>query len=98
MKPGEVVVKLLHAVQNELGAWRSPAEYFNGDVELGKLLEGGFGLLFSGPEPLAEAVKCTLSEADVRFTALRRKRQERQVRALIAGKNFVVAKDFRNEA
>ena len=97
-RPGEVAAELLHTVQGELGAWRSPAEYFNQDVEPRVLLEGGFGLLFSGPAPLAAKVRQFLTEAEVRFTALPRKRQEQQARALIAGKNFVVAKDFRNEA
>jgi hypothetical protein len=97
-KAGELTVELLRTVQSELGAWRSPAEYFNRDVELRQLLEGGFGLLFSGPDPLAAKVRHALSEAEVRFTALPLKRREQQVRALVTGKNFVVANDFRNEA
>lgn len=97
-KPGELAVELLQAIQSQLGGWRAPAEYFNRDVAPRQLLEGGYGLLFSGPEPLAAVVRQALSTAEVRFTALPCKRLERQARALVAGKNFVVAKDFRNEA
>ncbi len=97
-RPSELAVDLLHLVQAELGAWRSPGEYFNRDCPPRKLLESGFGLLFSGPEPLAAAVEQALREAGVKFTALPRKRHEQQVKALVAGKNFVVAQDFRNEA
>ncbi len=96
VRPGELALELLHAVQAELGGWRAPTEYFNQEPR--SLLAGGFGLLFNGPEPLAAKVKQLLGVAEVRFTALPRKRAEQQVRALIAGKNFVVAKDFRNEA
>ena len=96
LKPGELAVELLHAVRSELGGWRAPAEYFNRDVETRLLLEGGFGLLFSGPEPLAATVRQALEAAEVRFTALPRKRQQQQARALVAGKNFVVAKDFQS--
>jgi hypothetical protein len=97
-RPGELAVELLQAVQSQLDGWRAPAEYFNRDVAPRKLLEGGYGLLFSGPEPLAAVVRQTLSAAEVRFTSLPRKRLEHQARALVAGTNFVVARDFRNEA
>ncbi len=97
-RSGELAVELLQAVQSQLGGWRAPAEYFNRDVAPRKLLEDGHGLLFSGPEPLAAVVRQALSTAEVRFTALPRKRLEYQARVLVAGKNFVVAKDFRNEA
>jgi hypothetical protein len=97
-RPGELAVELLQAVQSRLGGWRAPAEYFNRDVAPRQLLEGGYGLLFSGPEPLAALVRQALNSAEVRFTALPCKRLEHQARALVAGKNFVVAKDFRNEA
>jgi hypothetical protein len=96
--PNELADELLQAVQAELGGWRSPAEYFNQAFETRLLLEGGFGLLFTGPEPLADTVRRALDTAEVRFTALPRKFQRQQARALVAGKNFVVAKDFRNEA
>ena len=97
-RPGELAVELLQAVQSQLGGWRAPAEYLNRDVAPRPLLEGGYGLLFSGPEPLAAVVRQALSTAEVRFTALPCKRLEHQARALVAGKNFVVAKDFRYEA
>lgn len=97
-RPGDLAAELLRAVPSELGPWRSPAQYFNRDFELRLLLEGGFGLLFSGPEPLAAKVRQVLGAAEVGFTALPRKHPEQQARALIAGRNFVVAKDFRSEA
>jgi hypothetical protein len=97
-RPGELAVELLRTVQNQLSGCRAPAEYFNRDVAPRQLLEGGYGLLFSGPEPLAAVVRQTLSTAEVRFAALPCKRVEHQARALVAGKNFVVANDFRNEA
>jgi hypothetical protein len=98
LNAGELAVELLHAVQSEIGAWRSSTEYFNRDVETRLLLEGGFGLLFTGPEPLAAKVRQALSTAGVGFAALSRTHPQHQARALVAGKNFVVAKDFRNEA
>jgi hypothetical protein len=96
--PGKLAVELLHAIQAELGVWRSPSEYFNRDVKPSALLEGGLGLLFSGPEPLAAKVQQALHEAEISFTALPRKRREQPVKALIAGRNFVVATDFRDAA
>lgn len=97
-RPGELAVELLQAVQSQLRGWRSPVEYFNRDIETRQLLAGGYGLLFSGPDPLAAVLKEALSRADLKFTALPRKRLEHQAKALVAGKNFVVARDFRNEA
>jgi hypothetical protein len=96
LNPGKLSVELLHSIQVVLGVWRSPSEYFNREVKLRVLLEGGLGLLFVGPEPLAAKVQEVLQESEVRFTALPSKRSEQQVKALVAGKNFVVANDFRN--
>jgi hypothetical protein len=97
-RPSELATALLHLVQAELGAWRSPVEYFNRGYPPRELLHAGFGLLFCGPEPLAALVQNALGHAEVSFTALPRTHKEQSVKALIAGKNFVVARDFRNEA
>jgi len=98
LNPGRFAVELLHSIQAEVGPWRSPLAYFNRDVKPGVLLEGGLGRLFGGPEPLAAKVQQALHEAEVKLTAVSSKRREQQVKALIAGRNFVVAKDFRNGA
>lgn len=64
--PGEVFY-LAHSVLNsELGGWRNPATYLNGQPdELRKHLVGGYGLLARGPSAvmasLAEAVKPLLA-------------------------------------
>ncbi len=58
-------------------------------------MDRGHGLLFSGPDSLIDAVKEELSAAGVKFTALPRKRTQHVVKALVAGVNFVVAREFR---
>ncbi len=71
-EPARLALKLTQSVQRELGVWRSPHAYFNHDVPIKALLHAGFGLLFSGPEPLAAALGASLRTANIRFTALAR--------------------------
>lgn len=75
--------------------WRSSAEFFNPQRKADILLEEGFGLLFSGPVNMANKVTDILELADVTYSIVSHRAVEQQsVKALIFGRNAIVASDF----
>ena len=85
------------ALATEISPWRSSSAYFNQHFNPTDLLLAGYGLLFRGPNPLAERISSCLSEAGVIWRALPDRPARPPMQALIAGRNFVVAKDFATE-
>jgi len=96
--PHEIVGEFAAMVKSEYEGWRSVKECFNSECSLTSLLEGGYGMLYSGPEILAKKVEHALQRNDIKYKSVPHKVQKKpQMKALLMGANIVVAKDFRIE-
>ena len=80
-----------------VGAWRPSMHYFNDQVDPLELLRGGSGLLVEAPKSIADRACAALERDGVSYTVLSSRPSRPPMRALIAGPNFVVARDFRTE-
>lgn len=97
-EPREIVEVFEAMVKSEYKGWRGVKECFNSKCSLKSLLEGGYGMLYSGPEVLAEKVERILQINDIKYKSVPHKAQDTpEVRALLMGNNLVVAKGFRVE-
>ena len=88
---------MMNVIEVDLQPWRSSTRYFNQVIDLPSLLAGGFGLLFSGPAALAEKVSQLLAEAKIESTRLPGQKARPPMKALILGRNYVIATNFRVE-
>ena len=96
--PREIIEVFEAMVESEYKGWRGIKECFNSECSITSLLEGGYGILYSGPEVLAEKVERVLQRNDIKYKLVAHKAKDKpQVRALLLGKNIVVAKEFRFE-
>lgn len=76
--------------------WRDAKAYLNVAASNTALMNG-HGKLFGGPGTLGKLVSAVLSKAHVAHTLLPERDAQGPMRVLVAGGNWVVAKDFRVE-
>jgi hypothetical protein len=96
--PRAIIEEFEEMVRFEFNGWRGVSECFNPDCSLVSLLEGGYGMLYSGPEVLATKVELVLRRHDIEYKLIPHKdKQKPQDKALLMGGNIVVAKDFKIE-
>jgi hypothetical protein len=86
------ICKLLEAYSS---SWRSPMEYLNPYFSSETILRTGFGLLLEAPDPLAMQVSTRLAERGISTNCHPARPAIDGVKALVIGRNFVVASDFR---
>ena len=79
-----------------LQGWRSPLLYMN-DVGPETMLSEGHGQLLDAPEPLAALAVEVLAKHGIRSTVCSGYGHLKALKVLVAGRNFVIAKDFRIE-
>jgi len=79
-----------------LQGWRSPLLYMN-DVGPEIMLSEGHGQLLDAPEPLAALAVEILAKHGIRSTVCSGYGHLKALKVLVAGRNFVIAKDFRIE-
>ena len=89
----QVALTLQEAIEETLGGWRSAQNYFN-QVGSASILREGFGQLLCAPLPVAEICREVLHNARLGFTSLAGQPARWPRQALIAGRNYVVAKSF----
>jgi len=94
----ELISQLDEAVAQATSGWRTLSEYANPDVVPEAILEAGRGLLLQAPCSVAQLVGAALERADVQFESLEVQHPSCEVRALILGRNFVVAEHFEFDA
>lgn len=83
-------------VNKEYCGWRKFNECFNSQCSIESLLEGGFGLLYSGPSILAEKVMSKLEDRGITFSTISRQIKPSNIpKVLLLGNNAIVAEDFR---
>lgn len=99
LDPESVLAHLALLVSAEVGPWRPLAHYLNPDVDALLLLRSGHGMIARAPEPLAVPIFTYLVQAGFRPTShLEVAMRPPSMSALVAGGNFVVARQFRIEA
>lgn len=96
-EPESLLRGLLDSLNQELSPWRNAASYFNHMAGPLSVLRHGYGLLFEGPEPLAEKLSGLLEGSRVEFLRLPGRPARWPMQAFIAGRNYVVAREFRVE-
>jgi hypothetical protein len=93
----EAVATLEHLaaeISSIVAPWRSSESYFNEMVEPLDLLRSGSGLLASAPLTVAGRICAVLDSSGVRYSAIQGRPARLPMQALIAGPNFVVAREF----
>jgi hypothetical protein len=89
-----VVRAVTQAVVSISGGWRDASAYLN-DGYAHANLEDGSGQLMRGPLPYIQAACAILDAAGVRYSQIKSHGPSGPKRALIAGRNWVVAESFR---
>ncbi|MCE9577177.1 MAG: hypothetical protein K8W52_28775 [Deltaproteobacteria bacterium] len=97
--PAAVVAALDATVREISHGWRTLADYADLGRDLEASLRVGFGLLVSGPAPVCSAVAAELEGAGVSTSSLGSAGtvERPPCRALVLGRSYVVAHDFRFE-
>lgn len=95
-QPRVLLERIDKSIHDASESWRSLATYREPQIAL-SVLGLGYGSLGSAPAPIADAVTATLSRAGVSFIEIPSRGPLGEFRALIAGRNCVVAESFRIE-
>lgn len=95
-QPALLLEKIDQSIKSESQQWRSLAGYREPDVAL-EVLTCGYGSVCSVPDSIAGGIASLLREGGVRFTAISSHGPSGNFRAMIAGRNWVVAEFFRVE-
>jgi hypothetical protein len=93
-QPEIIYERLIADIASVNGNWRPQAYYFNSQVRPVKLLSDGYGLLMTGPQTIVSRASLVLTSAGLRHTVLPAQSSRWPMKALIAGRNFVIARDF----
>ncbi len=94
--PSELARGLSAMVNEEYRGWRTVDECFNPQCSIESLLEGGYGLLYSGPSILGQKVITKLEENGIKFsTEIRQFKETHTPKVLLLGNNAIVAEEFR---
>lgn len=92
----DLASELSAMVNEEYCGWRTVGECFNPQCSVESLLDGGYGLLYSGPDRLGQKVISKLEENGVKFSTESRKlKLTHTPKVLLVGNNVIVAGDFR---
>ena len=94
IRPDAVLEDLAAAISSLVAPWRSSESYFNDLVDPLELLRDGSGLLIRAPQSIADRVTAVLDAAGVRYSSIPSQLSQAPMQALIAGVNFVVARQF----
>lgn len=94
--PGELHDKIVQGLRAFMNSWRPPDHYLN-DGAVPKILRQGHGLLLEAPIPVAAIARAIIHEAGARYTTLPGRPGRWPRKALVIGRNFVVARSFRTE-
>ena len=89
----QVTLTLQRAIEETLRGWRSAQNYFN-QFASDRILREGYGQLIHAPLPIAERCREVLRDARQGFSSLEGRPPRGTRRALVAGRNYVVAKAF----
>ena len=93
--PEAALEYLAAEIASIVAPWRSSSSYFNDLVDPLELLRGGSGLLAYAPQTVADRLCGALDVLGIGFSALPSRQPRWPMQALIAGQNFVVAREFR---
>lgn len=94
--PAELARELSAMVNKEYYGWRTVNECFNPQCSIESLLDGGYGLLYSGPNILGQKVISKLEENVITFsTKSHQFKATHTPKVLLLGNNVIVAEDFR---
>ena len=96
-QPDLALEDLAGTVSSAAGPWRSPSVYFNDQMDPLELLRRGSGLFAQAPQTVAKRLCHALGQLGATYTTLPSHSGAWPMQALIAGPNFVVARDFRAE-
>jgi hypothetical protein len=92
--PNQVLERIASVVAPVVGPWRTSNDYLNRQSTPVNLLQRGAGLLLHAPDPIVALVRPILDAAGVKCTVLPHLASRWPMKALVAGRNFVVAKEF----
>lgn len=96
-RPQEILNRLNEVIATTLQNWHDASRYLNPQFDMRGLLLGGSGKLLSAPIPVSSNVCDMLASEGLRFTRLAAGAPRWPREALVADKNFVVARSFRLE-
>ena len=98
-EPLSVVGALYECHRDLTEAWFPFEKYMNPDVRLAELIEGSFGMLADGPEPLVLAYEEVMQRYGVSTSSHRSQRaMDARLTVIILDKSFVIAERFEANA
>jgi hypothetical protein len=96
-RPDEVFYKVHETLRTEFAGWREPSQFLNGDPAVFRaFLEGGYGLLASGPVVVLEKLEASLQTL-LQVNVVETYRVKQQWKALVLGAHWVICSDVRVE-
>ena len=96
-EPAGMLDDVTSRIASVVAPWRRGSDYFNNLVDPLTLLREGSGLFVHAPQPLAALGCAALDAAAVAYSVQPSRPLGAPMQALIAGPNFVVAREFRIE-
>lgn len=97
-EPRALIASLDEIIDRTSCGWRNFGHYANSGYPILKLLAEGNGQVMWAPTTIAEAVANHLEQSGIRCSRLRAREPRPGYRAMLLGRNFVIAKDFRFES
>jgi hypothetical protein len=95
--PQELFLAICERLAPLVAPWREVRTLFNTMADPVDILRCGYGQLMSGPAPYVEEARALIEAAGVKIQHAVYKPQG-GMKALVAGPNYVLARDFRVEA
>jgi len=92
--PAQVLERIASEVALVVGPWRKSSDYLNRQADPFNLLQKGAGLLLSAPSVIVDLVHPILGAAAINCTVLPHFASRWPMQSFVAGKNFIVAKEF----
>ena len=94
IRPDAALEDLAAAISSVVAPWRSSESYFNDLADPLELLRDGSGLLIRAPQSIAIKVTAVLDANGACYSSIPSSSSQAPMQALIAGANFVVARQF----
>jgi hypothetical protein len=92
--PAQVLERIASEVALVVGPWRTSSNYLNRQADPSTLLQKGAGLLLHAPNVIVAMVQPILGAVGVKCTVLPHFPSRWPMQCFVAGRNFVVAKEF----
>ncbi|MFC5437232.1 hypothetical protein ACFPME_11735 [Rhodanobacter umsongensis] len=92
--PTQILERIASQVAVVVGPWRRSNDYLNRQADPSSLLQKGAGLLLRAPNAIVALVHPILGAAGVKFTVLPHLPSRWPMQSFVAGRNFVVAREF----